>query len=560
MVCHRCTIRGYLTTSEHGQIELVPISQRERQTREMTVLAAPFQAASANVRRTRRLSLVTGAIVTLCVLIPCYWQPHIEANDLPSHLYNAWLYLQVHATRPPGIIITHPATNFLADELLALTMSWFGPWWSEHLVVSLSVLLFFWGAFRLVATLTNKQPWALIPLLAMLSYGLIFRWGFLNFYLSTALSLWAGCFALSHRPMHRLWAFPLFLSAVSAHAMPPLWMAAVVLYIYIFNALAPNWRIWIFVASVLATTVGRLALPHFVRCWFPGDEVRTVRFCLGIIGVGQVSPYGVEYSLVVFLVLIFLLTFLPSLRGWKFRRFPQDRILQLVLLSILVSVLSPSFVLLRTYPMPFMFLNERMSLFVALLGCVLVGRSNLHSLRAVTLALAGLLFFSFAYLDERAPNKVEERVSKSIAKIPPLQRVILFVNATYWSGLPYDRVPSRVDQWVRDAIESMPKLDRLVTMVSDVYGSGIPWQMHLIDRPCIGRCFDYANYEATTGQFRLRATGPNPYVLWNLGETSLVGAGKYVVQERDIPLYWIHLCNNSSSRFCVEPTAPGQVL
>src|SRR4051812_36876130 len=36
-----------------------------------------------------------AVVLSLCVLIPCFWQPHIQATDLPSHLYNAWLYNQL---------------------------------------------------------------------------------------------------------------------------------------------------------------------------------------------------------------------------------------------------------------------------------------------------------------------------------------------------------------------------------------------------------------------------------------------------------------------------------
>jgi hypothetical protein len=29
--------------------------------------------------------------VSLGLLLPCYWQPRIQAGDLSSHIYNAWL-------------------------------------------------------------------------------------------------------------------------------------------------------------------------------------------------------------------------------------------------------------------------------------------------------------------------------------------------------------------------------------------------------------------------------------------------------------------------------------
>ena len=59
-----------------------------------------------------------------------------------------------------------------------------GPVAAERVVSGAAVLIFFWGAFFAVDATTGRRPWLFSPLLAMLSYGLVFHFGFLNFYLS----------------------------------------------------------------------------------------------------------------------------------------------------------------------------------------------------------------------------------------------------------------------------------------------------------------------------------------------------------------------------------------
>src|SRR5512141_1721983 len=42
-------------------------------------------------------------IASLVVLVPCFWQKHLESCDLPSHTYNIWLIQLVHSGRAPGL-------------------------------------------------------------------------------------------------------------------------------------------------------------------------------------------------------------------------------------------------------------------------------------------------------------------------------------------------------------------------------------------------------------------------------------------------------------------------
>ena len=40
--------------------------------------------------------------ISALVIVPCLWQPRIEAGDLPSHVYNAWLGHLITTGRLPA--------------------------------------------------------------------------------------------------------------------------------------------------------------------------------------------------------------------------------------------------------------------------------------------------------------------------------------------------------------------------------------------------------------------------------------------------------------------------
>jgi hypothetical protein len=66
----------------------------------------------------------------------------------------------------------------------------------------------------------------------------------------------------------------------------------------------------------------------------------------------------------------------------------------------------------------------------------------------------------------------------------------------------------------------------------------------MIDRVCLGRCYSYANYEPSTAQFRVRVVSANPIVAATYEDSWALQGGKYVVKERDLPLYEIRVDQN----------------
>src|ERR1700736_2146010 len=86
------------------------------------------------------------------MLLPCYWQSRIQAGDLSSHIYNAWLATQVERHPMPGLSMVPQWTNVGFDWVLTELLRRVGADWAQRVAVSACVLVFFWGSVFLVRT------------------------------------------------------------------------------------------------------------------------------------------------------------------------------------------------------------------------------------------------------------------------------------------------------------------------------------------------------------------------------------------------------------------------
>src|ERR1700676_162827 len=108
------------------------------------------QALSAAADFLRRYWLQALAI-SAGLLIPCFWHRRIEAGDLGSHVYNAWLAQLIERGQAPGVYLARQWNNVLFDFLLLRLGNVFGLAAAQKILVPLCVLIFFWGAFALTA-------------------------------------------------------------------------------------------------------------------------------------------------------------------------------------------------------------------------------------------------------------------------------------------------------------------------------------------------------------------------------------------------------------------------
>jgi len=128
------------------------------------------------------------AVLSALVIIPCIWHRRIEAGDLPSHVYNAWLAQLIEQGKAPGLYTVWQWSNVLFDLLLLSSAKLLGFVMGPVIVVSICALEFFWGVFAFVAVASGRPPWFLTPFIAMLTYGYTFNMGFFNYYLSIGLA------------------------------------------------------------------------------------------------------------------------------------------------------------------------------------------------------------------------------------------------------------------------------------------------------------------------------------------------------------------------------------
>lgn len=445
------------------------------------------------------------------MLVPCFWNSRIQAGDLASHLYNAWLGGEILAGRAPGLELVTPPTNLLFDRALLHLTALGGPWLAEHLAVPAAVLILFWGGVVWIRVATGATPWFLMPCLAMLAYGWAFHNGLLNFYLGVGLTFWA--LALGWRAgIGRLAGAAVLLSlAYVSHAIGPLWGAGVLTYVYVARRVSEERREWLMAAAVGVVVLLRVFLEWRYNALSTSNQV------LEMSGIDQVWVFGPKYIVVsVGLALLwgFLLLRLENQTGW--RVLARDIPFQLAAVMSLAILLMPTRVELPAYRSALSFITERATLPFGFLICLLLSTARpLAWQRWGIVGVAGL-FFSFLAADTAALNRWEDEAARAVAGLPRGARVV-----------------SSFRDWSSRTILGL----------------------YPVERACIGRCYSYQNYEAGTLQFQVVARGPNAFVMDDPAVAASVGKGEFIVRERDLPLYQLVEC--SPGRLCVRALAAG---
>src|SRR2546428_442409 len=82
--------------------------------------------------------VATYALASLALVTPCFWQARIQAGDLGSHLYNAWLAQLVEKGQAPGATIAPQWSNMLFDLALSGIFKLGGARLAERAAVSLA--------------------------------------------------------------------------------------------------------------------------------------------------------------------------------------------------------------------------------------------------------------------------------------------------------------------------------------------------------------------------------------------------------------------------------------
>lgn len=468
-------------------------SKTKARTTPPPAVGKPEHPALARLKRSRWLY----GLVSLLLLLPCYWQPRIQAGDLSSHIYNAWLAQLIESGHIQGLAIAGQSTNILFDLMLGGLFKLLGAEAAQRICVSLAVLVFIWGAFIFARVVSGHNPWQMLPCIAMLAYGWVFHMGFFNFYLSLGLCFWA--MALLWKPDGRraLIALPILTLAYLAHALPVVWALALVAYLQVAGRMSARARVYVIAGSLVAMVLVHAVIGGTMQMKWSASQITLTT------GADQMWVFDAKYyAVLIALLLVWSRLFLQLLHLTDARQVVSSMAFHLCVISAAAVFIMPTSIFFPGFRHALVYIAERMSLGVGICLCALLAGAQPRRFEQRALWAIALVFFGFLFHDERALNSFEDRMQDIIGRLPPGQRVISAIQAP------------------------------------DLRANALT---HMIDRACVGRCYSYANYEPSTAQFRIRAEKPNPYVAHTYEDSWLMQNGIYVVQPGDLPLYEVDL-------------------
>ena len=94
---------------------------------------------------------------SVAVLTPCFWQRRIQAGDLSSHIYNAWLAQLIEQGKAGGLTLVRQTYNVLFDMLLSGLLTALGPAPAQRIAVAGAVLIFSRQTFLFIPTTLTAE-------------------------------------------------------------------------------------------------------------------------------------------------------------------------------------------------------------------------------------------------------------------------------------------------------------------------------------------------------------------------------------------------------------------
>jgi len=463
-----------------------------------------------------RERVIRITLLSILFVIPCFWQSRIQAGDLSSHVYNAWLASLISQGKVHGLWIAPQSNNVLFDLELEWLMRHVGLGAAQRIAVSSTVLIFAWGAMAFISAASGKNWWFAAPCVAMLAYGFVYEIGFFNFYLSMGICLWYLAIFWRGGWRLRLAITPLLALAWLAHPFPVVWAVGTAAYLAIARRLQPPHRLLLLGLGLLTVFATRYILTSRYACTWSWKQVYFLA------GASQVLIFGTKY-LYIFAGLLFtwLVLFRKLVKTCGWTGLVLTIPFQLWLLNAAGVLLIPNTVNFPNYGLPFSYVIDRLSLSAGIITCAVLGAVPMRMHEKIALAALTVAFFGILFMDTQKLNRLEDGIDVAVGQLPAGQRVV---------------------------------------------GSFSPWSarmsplQHAVDRACIGHCFSYANYEPSSRQFRVRAQHETPFAFDDYADVEAVQDGKYVVKPRDLPLYGVFLCGPALRDVCSRSLQAGEVF
>jgi len=437
--------------------------------------------------------LLIGILLVVSV-VPCFWAERAGTGDLLSHVYNVWLVQQIKAGQAPGLSLATTHTNILFDVLLDHLVAWFGFGMGTKLGLAIAVVIYTGGQIALWRAVAPRGWRAVSPLALMFSYGWLYAIGFVNFYIALGLGYFAIALLWKGRPTRSQTALvaALLLLGWTAHFVAVLMVVAVIGYFVIAARLsARGTRLWFLVAALFL-----LAGHAFLRLY--GNEQYAFRPQWRF-GPEQVWLFSDRYASFAAAVALLWAIALVVLIRRKRSSILSDRVPQVYVLVALAGIFAPFGVRWISYSVTLGLLPGRITAIAAVFGCAIAARAEFGRRVLIAGSLVTLAFFALLYGDTRRFNRAEAEIESVVHQLPRGSRIV--------SDLDWPE--SRVHMW------------------------------HLIDRACIGYAYDFGNYEAASGHFRIRVEPGNTLLTWVPPEIDPV-ATAVLLRDKGIPVYEIY--------------------
>jgi hypothetical protein len=466
-------------------------------------------------------NILVIVLISLLLVIPCFWHEHIQAGDLGSHAYNAWLAQLIEQGKAPGLYLVVQWQNVLFDLLLSGLVKVFGFSMGEKLAVSVCVLIFFWGVFALLRVAAHRAPWFLVPLIAMTSYGYVFHMGFMNYYLSLGLA----CFCLAmlwNEKLPGIAGAALLASFVMlAHPLGILWLVALAAYRFTWLRLAG----WLRLALPILVAAGLYGVrwyflqhPNYQADWAEGPFYQWN-------GADQFRIFGAAYYYLTW-VLVFIalgFTVVELFRHSREADFWNERrlLVELYFVSFCAAALLPED--LRPDPTGSWIggLATRLTLVCTIFGVAFLATLRPRIWHLVGYGACAAVFFFIVHRDTGVLDRMEKNVQAITRELPFGTRVASTIYAPPGFRTQFE---------------------------------------HLVDRACIGHCFLYSNYEPSTQKFRVRVRKEGSrLVASTVDESEDLQSGDYEIEAGDLPMKQIYQCDAADlTRICIRDLEVGE--
>ena len=460
--------------------------------------------------------------ISALLLVPCFWHTHLQAGDLGSHIYNAWLAQLAERREISGVIVVQQWSNVLFDVLVLHAANWFGFVAAEKIAVSLAVLVFFWGAFSFITSLSGRPPWLLIPLLFVFGYGYAFHMGFMNYYISIGLAFFALAAAWRSGAGNWLVALGFAAFAFTAHPIGLVLFVSLAVYISTWRRLPRGPRLLL----PLFTLVFSIGLHFYFGARQELEPSWRSEGFLQLFGQDQMNVYGHRYLVLSWFALAWgIFCVAGGWYDWIFRARRGASTLwlavELYLMAIAGTICLPENFRTGLYAGWVGLLVSRLTLVTAVFGLLALASLRPPQWTWRGAAVLAAVFFAFLYHDTGKLDRMEANARTLAQSLPPGTRIVAVANAP--------------EDW------------------------RVPFIYHSIDRACIGHCFSFANYEASSLQFRVRALAGNSIVTTSVDQSDDMSSGDYRMRKADLPLVSIYQCDDADfTTLCAHPLREGQ--